>query len=65
MEFLQRGEGKEGSWLDMLRKRGVKIEDKVDGMGAAWTEAGRGWIGMYMHHHIDFGVGGWKALLQG
>lgn len=30
-------------------------------MGAAQTEAG--WIGMYTHRHIDFGVGGWRALL--
>lgn len=38
---------------------------EVDGVGAAWIEAGRGWIGMYMYHHIDFGVGGWRALLYG
>lgn len=60
---LGRGEGKGSSWLETLRQRGVSIEDKVDGVGAAWIEAGRGWIGMYMHHHIDFGVGGWRALL--
>lgn len=60
MEFAKR-RGKGGSRLDALRQRGEGME--VDEEGATWIEAGRGWIGMYMHHHIDFGVGGWRALL--
>lgn len=59
MEFTK-SRGKEGSWLDTLRQKKVNIQDKV---GAAWIEVGRGWIGMYTHHRIEFGVGGWRALL--
>lgn len=41
----------------------MNIQDKVEAVGAARIEAGRGWIGMFTHYRIDFGVGGWKALL--
>lgn len=49
----------------MLRQRGVSIEDKVDGVGTAWIEAGRGWIGMYMHCHIRLWCWGMESIVVG
>lgn len=43
----------------------MSVEDEVDGVGAARIQAGRGWIGMYMNHHIDFGIGGMESIVVG
>lgn len=45
--------------------RGGRIKDKVDGVAAAWTEAGKGWIGMYIHHHIRLQCWGMESIVVG
>lgn len=45
-------------------QKGVR-KGQVGWNGSTWIKAGRGWIYMYMLCHVDFCVGGWKALLQG
>lgn len=35
----------------------------MDGVGVAWIEADRGCIGMYMHHHIEYGAGGMESIV--
>lgn len=43
----------------------MSIEDKVDGVAAAWIETGRGWIGMFMHRHVRLWCWGMESIVVG
>lgn len=55
--WIYEGEGKTACYSLNQEKKG-----NMDRVSTAWIEAGRGWI-CTCTSIIDFGVGGWRALL--